>query len=46
MTTSQGLMPNSHAGIQRDYRGILHKVEQTEDTDLPDAARHGLAALY
>lgn len=37
VTTSQGIMLNSNAGIQRYYRGILRNVEQTEDPDLPEA---------
>ena len=37
VTTSQGIMLNSNAGIQRHYRGILRNVEQTDDTDLPEA---------
>jgi len=37
VTTSQGIMLNSNAGIQRYYRGILRNVEQTDDPDLPEA---------
>ncbi len=37
VTTSQGIMLNSNAGIQRYYRGILRNVEQTNDPDLPEA---------
>lgn len=37
VTTSQGIMLNSNAGIQRYYRGLLRNVEQTDDPDLPEA---------
>lgn len=37
VTTSQGIMLNSNAGIQRFYRGILRNVEQTNDPDLEEA---------
>ena len=37
VTTSQGIMLNSNAGIRRYYRGILRNVEQTDDPDLPEA---------
>ena len=37
VTTSQGIMLNSNAGIQRFYRGILRNVEQTDDPDLSEA---------
>ena len=37
VTTSEGIMLNSNAGIQRYYRGILRNVEQTNDPDLPEA---------
>ncbi|NML14954.1 amidohydrolase family protein [Azohydromonas sp. G-1-1-14] len=37
VTTSQGIMLNSNAGVQRHYRGILRNVEQTDDPDLPEA---------
>lgn len=37
VTTSQGIMLNSNAGIQRFYRGLLRNVEQTDDADLPEA---------
>jgi cytosine/adenosine deaminase-related metal-dependent hydrolase len=37
VTTSQGIMLNSNAGIQRFYRGILRNVEKTDDPDLPEA---------
>lgn len=37
VTTSQGIMLNSNAGIQRYYRGILRNVEQTDDPDLLEA---------
>jgi 5-methylthioadenosine/S-adenosylhomocysteine deaminase len=37
VTTSQGIMLNSNAGVQRCYRGIVRNAEQTDDPDLPDA---------
>ena len=37
VTTSQGIMLNSNAGIQRFYRGIVRNVEQTDDPDLSEA---------
>ena len=37
VTTSQGVMLNSNAGVQRFYRGIVRNVEQTDDTDLAEA---------
>jgi 5-methylthioadenosine/S-adenosylhomocysteine deaminase len=37
VTTSQGIMLNSNAGIQRYYRGILRNVEQTDDPALSEA---------
>ncbi len=37
VTTSQGIMLNSNAGVQRFYRGILRNVEKTEDADLSEA---------
>ena len=37
VTTSQGVMLASNAGIQRFYRGIVRNVEQTDDADLPEA---------
>ncbi len=36
VTTSQGIMLNSNAGVQRFYRGIVRNVEQTDDTALPE----------
>ena len=36
-TTSQGIMLNSNAGVQRFFRGILRNVENTEQADLSDA---------
>ncbi len=36
-TTSQGIMLNSNAGVQRFFRGILRNVENTEAADLSDA---------
>lgn len=37
VTTSQGVMLSSNAGIQRYYRGIVRNVERTDDLDLPEA---------
>lgn len=37
VTTTQGVMLNSNAGIQRFYRGIVRNVEQTDDADLSEA---------
>ncbi len=37
VTTSQGIMLNSNAGVQRYYRGIVRNAEQTDDPGLPDA---------
>jgi cytosine/adenosine deaminase-related metal-dependent hydrolase len=37
VTTSQGIMLSSNAGVQRHYRGILRNVEQTDDPALPEA---------
>lgn len=37
VTTSQGIMLNSNAGIQRYYRGLLRNVEQTDDPELLEA---------
>jgi len=37
VTTSQGIMLSSNAGVQRFYRGIVRNAEQTDDPDLPDA---------
>ncbi|MDM0076009.1 amidohydrolase family protein [Variovorax sp. J2P1-59] len=37
VTTSQGIMLNSNAGIRRYYRGILRNVEQTDDPLLSEA---------
>ncbi|WP_428424324.1 amidohydrolase family protein [Methylibium sp.] len=37
VTTSQGIMLNSNAGIQRFYRGLLRNVESTDDPDLSEA---------
>ena len=31
VTTSQGIMLNSNAGVQRYYRGLLRNVEKTDD---------------
>jgi 5-methylthioadenosine/S-adenosylhomocysteine deaminase len=37
VTTSQGVKLASNAGVQRFYRGIVRNVEQTDDTELPEA---------
>jgi len=37
VTTSQGVMLASNAGIRRFYRGIIRNVEQTDDPVLPEA---------
>ena len=37
VTTSQGVMLSSNAGIQRFYRGIVRNVEQTDDPELFEA---------
>ena len=37
VTTSQGIMLSSNAGVQRYYRGIVRNVENTDDTDLSEA---------
>ncbi|MEO8123758.1 MAG: amidohydrolase family protein [Burkholderiales bacterium] len=37
VTTSQGIMLNSNAGVRRFYRGLLRNVEKTEDPDLSNA---------
>lgn len=42
VTTSQGIMLSSNAGVQRFYRGIVRNVEQTDDPDLSEA--HGRIA--
>lgn len=36
VTTSQGIMLFSNAGIKKYYRGIVRNVEDTDDADLPD----------
>jgi cytosine/adenosine deaminase-related metal-dependent hydrolase len=36
-TTSQGIMLNSNAGVQRYYRGIIRNVERTDDVHLSEA---------
>ena len=38
VTTSQGIMLSSNAGVQRFYRGIVRNVEQTDDPDLTRGA--------
>jgi cytosine/adenosine deaminase-related metal-dependent hydrolase len=37
VTTTQGIMLNSNAGVQRFYRGIVRNVEQTDDPALSEA---------
>jgi len=37
VTTSQGIMLNSNAGMRRFYRGIVRNVEQTDDPELFEA---------
>jgi 5-methylthioadenosine/S-adenosylhomocysteine deaminase len=37
VTTSQGIMLSSNAGVQRFYRGIVRNVEKTDDPDLAEA---------
>ncbi len=37
VTTSQGIMLSSNAGVQRYYRGIVRNVENTDDPDLSEA---------
>ena len=37
VTTSQGIMLSSNAGIQRFYRGIVRNVEKTDDPELFEA---------
>jgi cytosine/adenosine deaminase-related metal-dependent hydrolase len=37
VTTSQGIMLSSNAGVRRFYRGIVRNVEQTDDPDLSEA---------
>jgi cytosine/adenosine deaminase-related metal-dependent hydrolase len=37
VTTSQGIMLASNAGVQRFYRGLIRNVEQTDDPTLAEA---------
>jgi len=37
VTTSQGIMLSSNAGVQRFYRGIVRNVERTDDPALSEA---------
>lgn len=37
VTTSQGIMLHSNAGIRRFYRGVVRNVEQTDDPELFEA---------
>jgi cytosine/adenosine deaminase-related metal-dependent hydrolase len=37
VTTSQGIMLSSNAGVQRFYRGVVRNVEQTDDPELFEA---------
>ena len=38
VTTTQGVMLASNAGVQRFYRGLIRNVEQTDDPALPGGA--------
>lgn len=38
VTTTQGIMLASNAGVRRFYRGLVRNVEQTDDVGLPEAA--------
>lgn len=40
VTTSQGIMLFSNAGIKKYYRGIVRNVEETADADLPNVDAH------
>ncbi len=40
VTTSQGIMLFSNAGIKKFYRGIVRNVEETADPTLPDVDAH------
>jgi cytosine/adenosine deaminase-related metal-dependent hydrolase len=40
VTTSQGIMLFSNAGIKKYYRGIVRNVEETADPSLPDVDAH------
>jgi cytosine/adenosine deaminase-related metal-dependent hydrolase len=40
VTTSQGIMLFSNAGIKKYYRGIVRNVEETADAGLPDVDAH------
>jgi cytosine/adenosine deaminase-related metal-dependent hydrolase len=40
VTTSQGIMLFSNAGIRKYYRGIVRNVESTDDPDLPAVDAH------
>jgi hypothetical protein len=37
VTTTQGVMLASNAGVQRFYRGLIRNVEQTDDPSMPEA---------
>jgi 5-methylthioadenosine/S-adenosylhomocysteine deaminase len=37
VTTSQGIMLASNAGVRRFYRGLIRNVEATDDATLPEA---------
>ena len=39
-TTTQGIALSSYAGIQHFYKGIVRNVEQTDESDLPEATSH------
>ena len=40
VTTSQGIMLFSNAGIKKYYRGVVRNVEDTDDADLPEVDAH------
>jgi cytosine/adenosine deaminase-related metal-dependent hydrolase len=40
VTTSQGIMLFSNAGIKKYYRGIVRNVEESADADLPNVDAH------
>ncbi|MEP6909124.1 MAG: amidohydrolase family protein [Actinomycetota bacterium] len=39
-TTTQGMSLSSYAGIQHFYKGVVRNVEQTDESDLPNAGTH------
>lgn len=38
VTTTQGVSLSSNSGIRRYYKGVVRNVEQTNDSDLPEAS--------